>query len=149
MSLISSTSSISTAPAYQTLFKSVLKSLPLCFRRSSALLHYQSLFEPNCGKRDALLLEPPSSEMSALYRTLTGQSQKSDHTQHTVGSTTSQPHPTLTRTTTTDPLTGTLNHLTSPQEHKLDEFKEKLLKAGWWSPDGVNGKPTHDDGTLL
>jgi hypothetical protein len=84
--------------------------------------------------------------MSALYRTLTGQSQKSHHSDHTVGS---QAHPTLTRTTTTDPLTGTLNHLTAPQEHKLDEFKEQLQKAGWWSPEGINGKPTHDDGTLL
>ena len=56
----------------------------------------------------------------------------------------------MTRTTTTtDPLTGTLNHLTPAQEHKLEEFKEKLRKTKWWSPDGVNGKPTHDDGTLL
>jgi hypothetical protein len=84
--------------------------------------------------------------MSTLYRTLTGQSQKSHHSDHTVGS---QAHPTLTRTTTTDPLTGTLNHLTPPQELKLEEFKEKLQKEGWWSPNGVNGKPTHDDGTLL
>ncbi|OCT54775.1 CRAL/TRIO domain containing protein [Cladophialophora carrionii] len=84
--------------------------------------------------------------MSALYRTLTGQSQKSHHSDHTVGS---QAHPTLTRTTTTDPLTGTLNHLTAPQEQKLEEFKEKLQQGGWWSPDGVNGKPSHDDGTLL
>lgn len=83
--------------------------------------------------------------MAALYRTLTGQSQKShqseqsSHVAHTV----------LTKTTTTDPLTGTLNHLTPVQEEKLDEFKAQLLKTGWWSPDGVNGKPTHDDGTLL
>ena len=87
--------------------------------------------------------------MSALYRTLTGQSQKSEQTTHTTNSTVSQARPTVTRTTTTDPLTGTLNHLTTPQLHKLDEFKEKLQKTGWWAPDGINGKPTHDDGTLL
>ncbi|KIX94225.1 uncharacterized protein Z520_09935 [Fonsecaea multimorphosa CBS 102226] len=81
--------------------------------------------------------------MSNLYRTLTGQSQKSDHS---VGT---HAHPTLTRTTTADPLTGTLNHLNPIQEQKLHEFKQRLQEGGWWSPDGVNGKPTHDDGTLL
>lgn len=51
--------------------------------------------------------------------------------------------------TTTNTQTGVLNHLTEAQEEKLVQFKAKLLKDGWWSPDGVNGKPTHDDGTLL
>jgi hypothetical protein len=53
------------------------------------------------------------------------------------------------RTTTTDPLTGTLNHLTAAQEQTLEEFKAQLVKGGWWTPNGVNGKPSHDDGTLL
>jgi len=82
--------------------------------------------------------------MSQLYRTLTGQSQTSHHSDRST-----QAHSTLTRTTTTDPLAGTLNHLTPVQEGKLDEFKRQLQKGGWWSPDGVNGKPTHDDATLL
>jgi hypothetical protein len=42
-----------------------------------------------------------------------------------------------------------LNHLTEAQAVKLDEFKDILLKEGWWTPDGLNGKPSHDDGTLL
>eukprot|EP01099_Mayorella_cantabrigiensis_P006075 TRINITY_DN5022_c0_g1_i1.p1 TRINITY_DN5022_c0_g1~~TRINITY_DN5022_c0_g1_i1.p1 ORF type:complete len:517 (-),score=63.76 TRINITY_DN5022_c0_g1_i1:3-1553(-) len=83
--------------------------------------------------------------MSTLYRTLTGQSQKSHHSEQS----TNTVQPTLTKTTTTDPLTGTLNHLTAAQEEKLDQFKAELLKGGWWSPTGVNGKATHDDGTLL
>lgn len=57
--------------------------------------------------------------------------------------------PVLARMTTTDAQTGTLNHLSEAQEQKLQELKNKLEKDGWWSPDGVNGKPTHDDGTLL
>lgn len=85
---------------------------------------------------------------TTLYRTLTGQSQKSQKSHHSEHSTTTV-HNTLTKTTTTDPLTGTLNHLTPAQEQRLDEFKVQLEKGGWWSPDGVNGKPTHDDGTLL
>ncbi|KAK5199284.1 hypothetical protein LTR96_003345 [Exophiala xenobiotica] len=82
--------------------------------------------------------------MSQLYRTLTGQSQTSHQSDRST-----QAPPTLSRTTTTDPLTGTLNHLVPAQEGKLDEFKKQLQKGGWWSPDGVNGKPTHDDATLL
>lgn len=55
----------------------------------------------------------------------------------------------LSKVGTTGSQAGVLNHLTETQAHKLDEFKERLLKDGWWSPDGVNGKATHDDGTLL
>jgi hypothetical protein len=44
---------------------------------------------------------------------------------------------------------GVLNHLTEAQAEKLVAFKEKLEKDGWWTPDGINGKPSHDDGTLL
>lgn len=82
--------------------------------------------------------------MSQLYRTLTGQSHQSHHSEHST-----QAHPTLTRTTTTDPLTGTLHHLTPTQEEKLVDFKKELQKGGWWTPDGINGKPSHDDATLL
>ena len=58
-------------------------------------------------------------------------------------------HPVLTKTTTTDPLSGVLNHLTHGQEQKLEDFKALLQKGGWWSPEALNGKPSHDDGTLL
>lgn len=44
---------------------------------------------------------------------------------------------------------GVVNHLTPEQEKKLEDFKAKLKADKWWSPDGANGKPTHDDGTLL
>ena len=81
--------------------------------------------------------------MGSLYKTLTGQSEHSG-VAHPV-------NPVLTRTTTTDPLSGVLNHLTEAQGKKLDEFKELLRKDGWWTPPGAgpNGKPSHDDGTLL
>jgi len=77
---------------------------------------------------------------ASLYRTLTGQSQHSNHSEKSTQ---------IEKTSTTDPLTGTLNHLTPHQAALLDEFKERLLIGGWWNPEGVNGKPTHDDGTLL
>ena len=79
--------------------------------------------------------------MSQLYRTLTGQSQKSYKS--------TQANSTLTKTTTTDPFSGVLNHLTESQSHKLDQFKDRLEKDGWWTREGVNGKASHDDGTLL
>ncbi|KIW17163.1 hypothetical protein PV08_04354 [Exophiala spinifera] len=82
--------------------------------------------------------------MSQLYRTLTGQSHQSHRSDHST-----QAQSTVTRTTTTDPLTGTLNHLTAAQEERLVEFKKELQVGGWWTPDGVNGKPSHDDATLL
>ena len=85
--------------------------------------------------------------MGSLYRTLTGQSQKSHRSHLSDGS--SKAQPVLTKTTTTDPLSGVLNHLTEAQGHKLVEFKELLHKDGWWTPEGPNGKPSHDDGTLL
>jgi hypothetical protein len=83
--------------------------------------------------------------MDSLYRTLTGQSQKSHHSDGSG----SAAHPVLTKTTTTDPLSGVLNHLTQGQEQKLEDFKALLQKEGWWSPEALNGKPSHDDGTLL
>lgn len=79
-----------------------------------------------------------------LYRTLTGSSQKSGQTNSSLA-----PPTDLSKITTTNTQTGVLNHLTAQQEKLLDEFKERLQKDGWWSPDAVNGKPTHDDGTLL
>ncbi|KIV85309.1 hypothetical protein PV11_01015 [Exophiala sideris] len=83
--------------------------------------------------------------MSQLYRTITGQSQKSHISEQTIPANS----PTLSRTTTADPLTGTINHFTAVQEEKLREFKRQLEKGGWWTPNGVNGKPSHDDGTLV
>lgn len=80
-----------------------------------------------------------------LIRTLTGTSQQTPETQDNIN----RGQAPLTRTTTTNTQTGVLNHLTEAQEAKLVEFKERLQKDGWWSPDAVNGKPTHDDGTLL
>ena len=85
--------------------------------------------------------------MGSLYRTLTGQSQRSNKSHHSDGP--GSAYPVLTRTTTTDPLSGVLNHLTDAQVRKLDEFKELIQKEGWWTPEGLNGKPSHDDGTLL
>ena len=84
--------------------------------------------------------------MTGLYRTLTGQSQKSHNSEHSHAS---KPSVNLTKTTTTDPYSGVLNHLTEAQALKLVEFKESLEKDGWWTPSGINGKPSHDDGTLL
>ncbi len=80
-----------------------------------------------------------------LYRTLTGHSQNSK----TDGTLAPSTPTSLSRLTTTNTQTGVLNHLSEEQEHKLLEFKQVLQKDGWWSPDGINGKPTHDDGTLL
>jgi hypothetical protein len=84
---------------------------------------------------------------ATIYRTLTGQSQRSNKSHHSDIS--GSAHPVLTRTTTTDPLSGSLNHLTEAQLDKLDDFKALLQRDGWWTPDGLNGKPSHDDGTLL
>ena len=85
--------------------------------------------------------------MGSLYRTITGQSHRS---QLSDGANVAHPaQPTLTRTTTTDPNSGVLNHLTEAQGVKLVEFKELLRKDGWWTPEGPNGHPSHDDGTLL
>jgi hypothetical protein len=83
---------------------------------------------------------------ASLYKTLTGQSQRSDHSGHSAQKV--QATPTNT-SSTTDPLTGTLNHLTLKQEAALDEFKDRLEQQGWWTRDVNHGKPSHDDGTLL
>lgn len=85
--------------------------------------------------------------MAQLYRTLTGSSQKSYNSKD-------EKPPTgapidLSKITTSNTQTGVLNHLSDEQARLLEQFKEKLQKDGWWSPDGVNGKATHDDGTLL
>lgn len=74
--------------------------------------------------------------MDTLYRTLTGQSHRS-----------SASGPSTSRAGHGN--TGVLNHLTDRQQKLLAEFKERLRQDGWWSPDGVNGQPSHDDPTLL
>lgn len=87
---------------------------------------------------------------ATLYRTLTGQSQKSSHSKNAdLLTPTSTRRPDLNQVPTSQTTFGLLNHLTEQQEEKLVEFKERLQKDGWWSPDSINGKPTHDDGTLL
>ena len=78
--------------------------------------------------------------MATLYRTLTGQSQKSTESAHPAD---------LSKVTTTGTLAGTVNHLTEHQNDQLLLFKEKLQKTGWWRPDAGNGRASHDDGTLL
>lgn len=82
-----------------------------------------------------------------LYRTLTGSSQKSYNSKD------DKPPAggpiDLSKITTSNTQTGVLNHLSDKQNSLLEQFKERLQADGWWSPDGVNGKPTHDDGTLL
>ncbi|RMZ80514.1 hypothetical protein DV737_g2905, partial [Chaetothyriales sp. CBS 132003] len=85
--------------------------------------------------------------MNHLRRTHTGLSDKSSSSKD------DQPVPAsatdLAHHAAIDPLSGVLNHLTAAQVRKLDEFKEKLSKDGWWTPAGPNGRPSHDDGTLL
>jgi hypothetical protein len=79
--------------------------------------------------------------MSALARVSTEQSQKSHISNNS--------DPKLHKTATVDSQFGVVNHLTEPQAQKLEQFRERLLKDGWWTPNGVNGKPSHDEGTLL
>ncbi|KAG8891839.1 cytosolic factor, phosphatidylinositol/phosphatidylcholine transfer protein [Tulasnella sp. 403] len=43
----------------------------------------------------------------------------------------------------TDPLSGRLGHLTIPQQHTLDKFKQELKDEGYFVPE------RHDDATLL
>ena len=84
------------------------------------------------------------SRMAAtLYRTLTGQSQQSSQTN------TASERPELSQVQTSQTTFGVLNHLSEQQEEILVQFKDKLQADGWWSPDSINGKATHDDGTLL
>lgn len=85
--------------------------------------------------------------MAQLYRTLTGSSQKSYNTKDDKPSGGAPVD--LSKITTSNTQTGVLNHLSEKQLALLAQFKERIEKDGWWSPDGVNGKPTHDDGTLL
>lgn len=80
--------------------------------------------------------------MGSLYRTLTGQSQKSNV--EDVNNLTN-----VKSIDPADPLSGYLNHLNPLQQERLEEFKAKLQKDGWWTPEGPNGRPSHDNATLL
>lgn len=82
-----------------------------------------------------------------LYRTLTGQSQKSHQSHQSEKS--KQIHQTSSRTSTRDPLVGHLNHLTVPQEAALERFKTALHTRGLWKPGTSASRPSHDDATLL
>ena len=82
---------------------------------------------------------------ATLVRTLTGTSVKSQYNDGPPNGARMD----LSQITTTNTTTGVLNHLSSDQIALLEEFKAKLETDGWYKSDGVNGKPTHDDGTLL
>jgi hypothetical protein len=79
-----------------------------------------------------------------LYRTWTGQSNKSHQTEQS-----KQIHQTSTHGSARDPLAGHLNHLTAPQEAALDKFKSVLHDRGLWTPGTSASRPSHDDATLL
>ena len=78
-----------------------------------------------------------------MYRTWTGQSQRSHTTQS------DHVHPATTRGSTVDPFAGHLNHLSEKQEAAFSQFKSALAKQGLWTAGGEHGLPTHDDATLL
>ena len=82
-----------------------------------------------------------------LYRTLTGQSQKSHQSHRSEKS--KQTYQTVSRTSTKDPLAGHLNHLTVSQEAALERFKTALHTRGLWKPGTSASRPSHDDATLL
>jgi hypothetical protein len=82
-----------------------------------------------------------------LYRTLTGQSQKSHQSHQSEKS--KQIHQTSSHASTKDPLVGHLNHLTVSQEAALERFKTALHTRGLWKPGTSAGRPSHDDATLL
>jgi hypothetical protein len=82
-----------------------------------------------------------------LYRTLTGQSQKSHQSHQSENS--KQVHQTSSRASTKDPLVGHLNHLTVSQEAALEKFKTALHTRNLWKPGTSASRPSHDDATLL
>jgi hypothetical protein len=82
-----------------------------------------------------------------LYRTLTGQSQKSHQSHQSEKS--KQIHQTPSRASTKDPLVGHLNHLTVSQEAALERFKTALHTRNLWKPGTSASRPSHDDATLL
>jgi hypothetical protein len=82
-----------------------------------------------------------------LYRTLTGQSQKSHQSHQSENS--KQVHQTSSRASTKDPLVGHLNHLTVSQEAALERFKTALHTRNLWKPGTSASRPSHDDATLL
>jgi hypothetical protein len=82
-----------------------------------------------------------------LYRTLTGQSQKSHQSHQSEKS--KQIHQTPSRASTKDPLVGHLNHLTVSQEAALESFKTALHTRNLWKPGTSATRPSHDDATLL
>jgi hypothetical protein len=79
-----------------------------------------------------------------LYRTWTGQSNKSQQTEQS-----KQIQQTSTRGSAKDPLAGHVNHLSAVQEAALDKFKSALHDRGLWKPGASASRPSHDDATLL
>ena len=46
-------------------------------------------------------------------------------------------------------LKGHIGHLTDEEHEAFESFKKLATDAGLYKEVGVNGKPTHDDGTLV
>ncbi|KAI9776807.1 MAG: hypothetical protein M1839_009358 [Geoglossum umbratile] len=67
----------------------------------------------------------------------------------TAASQSTDPQPVTTVDSTSDSYAGHLNHLSEHQESQLAAFKSALSDQGLWKPDDGDGKPSHDDATLL
>jgi hypothetical protein len=112
----------------------------------------------------------------SLFKTWTGQSQKSQQSNHMqqdtqpqlqpsspmevsqhpsrpklqqVTSNRSELHQVTSNGSNADPLAGQLNHLTEHQESQLEKFKAIILEQGLYRPAAEGHPPTHDDQTLL
>lgn len=108
----------------------------------------------------------------SLFRTLTGQSQKSQRSSRSHGAQqASQSYPELSRqhsssqppasrsrpelphnisaVSASDPLAGQLNHLTEHQIDRFRQFKSTLAQAGLYHENLDAELPSHDDQTLL
>jgi hypothetical protein len=105
----------------------------------------------------------------SLFRTWTGQSQRSQKSQQSKDvlnetsslSSDSRPpppqrhpsrpnlQPVTSNSSNADPLAGHLNHLTERQEGQFQKFKSTLLEKGLYRPGAEGQPPSHDDQTLL
>jgi hypothetical protein len=90
------------------------------------------------------MAETQSRSPMELYRTWTGQSNRSHQTDES-----KQIEPVSSHGSVMDPLAGHLNHLTASQEAALDQFKSVLHARGLWTPGTSASRPSHDDATLL
>ena len=112
--------------------------------------------------------QPQKAQKMGLFRTWTGQSQKSHRTQksqsdhlpnggtqippslptqkHAPGSELNQ---VTSRSSTADPFSGHLNHLSEHQERQLEKFKIFLHEQKLYRPASEKEEASHDDQTLL